>query len=150
MPAPPLFHHTKPTTHHSQEAMWSVLKDLNLRPPAPKAGALPDCAKHGKECRSIPGCQPVTSARAASTFAAKRPSIRGRQRSWGPDITPAWLILGGPCARAWDRASRPSTLHSQRLPTFKCACLCFSTPPQVILKTLLVCERTCLATSILG
>ena len=27
--------------------MWSVLKDLNPRPPAPKTGALPDCAKHG-------------------------------------------------------------------------------------------------------
>ena len=51
--------------------MWSVLKDLNLRPPAPKAGALPDCAKHGKKCRSIPGCQPVTSARAASTSACE-------------------------------------------------------------------------------
>lgn len=50
--------------------LWSVLKDLNLRPPAPNAGALPDCAKHGKECRSVPGCQPVTSARAASTSVA--------------------------------------------------------------------------------
>ena len=34
--------------------MWSVLKDLNLRPPAPKAGALPDCAKHGGVRVTIP------------------------------------------------------------------------------------------------
>lgn len=27
--------------------MWSVLQDSNLRPSAPKADALPDCAKHG-------------------------------------------------------------------------------------------------------
>ena len=34
--------------------MWSVLKDLNPRPPAPKAGALPDCAKHGGVRVTIP------------------------------------------------------------------------------------------------
>ena len=27
-----------------REALWSGRQDLNLRPPAPKAGALPDCA----------------------------------------------------------------------------------------------------------
>ena len=30
-------------THHTDEN-WSGREDSNLRPPAPKAGALPDCA----------------------------------------------------------------------------------------------------------
>ena len=36
------------------------MKDLNPRPPAPKAGALPDCAKRGKGAGLFPA---VNSAR---------------------------------------------------------------------------------------
>jgi hypothetical protein len=32
------------STYSMQEVRWSGRQDLNLRPPAPKAGALPSCA----------------------------------------------------------------------------------------------------------
>src|SRR5439155_4159519 len=35
-------HSTRSSKGHNEE--WSGREDLNLRPPAPKAGALPDCA----------------------------------------------------------------------------------------------------------
>ena len=45
------------------EVKWSGREDLNLRPPAPKAGALPGCATPRPVCQApqatgwTPGCQ---------------------------------------------------------------------------------------------
>ncbi len=43
---------------HPHADFWSGREDLNLRPPAPKAGALPDCATpRPRPAGSIPECE---------------------------------------------------------------------------------------------
>ena len=95
--------------------MWSALKDLNPRPPAPKAGALPDCAKRGKSAGLFPAVSPSLVLGQHPRLRV-RPSIRGRQtmsvysrlstplgdsspmpkqsgnRTWGTGLIPAGLV----------------------------------------------------------
>src|SRR5690606_10858909 len=43
------------TSLHSPAGRWSEMRDSNPRHPAPKAGALPDCANLGKICFGVYG-----------------------------------------------------------------------------------------------
>ena len=112
--------------------IWSGREDLNLRPPVPQTGALPDCATPRQTTES--------SSRPAGTRAARRSEVSSLQ-GLSPALAP--VILGGdegaaprrPHRRPARRASRASNrlpglqhgrvraldgLHRLRLPAWRC------------------------------
>ena len=108
--------------------MWSVLKDLNLRPPAPKAGALPDCAKHGGVRVTIPAsayrsdrsCHAATMLTDTATLlsvALGKPDAEAElEQTWGPGATPTFRSPG--LCRFSPISRRIRALSRRDLPAF--------------------------------
>ncbi len=96
---------------HPRIAPWSGREDLNLRPPAPKAGALPDCAtprprlaQSIPECTELPSRTPWQAQRLLSSLRGN--GSRGRR-----------IPLGRRCICRMSGPRPPSVLDASRSPS---------------------------------